>query len=772
MHARAGEVRSPRFRRDIQGLRAVAILAVVGFHAAVPGMGGGYVGVDVFYVISGFLITGLLHREVAGTGSLRFAAFYARRARRLLPSAFLVILPTAATATALLSSLRAASVLRDAAASALYVANYRFALEATSYLAAGPSPSPFLHYWSLGVEEQFYLVWPALMVLAVLGWRRWGSSRTASIGALSVVAVASFAFSLWLTRADEPWAFFSLPARAWELAVGGLLALAVPALERMPRGLAALLGWVGLGVIAWSVTAFTSATPFPGTAALAPVLGAAAVVAAGCVRKAAGPQLLLGTSGAQGIGRVSYTWYLWHWPVLVLAPAVVGHSLDLGERGLAVLAGLALAIGTTFAVEEPLRRASWLARPGRGLALAAGTSALSVVCVLGLAVSLPPSVGTGHARHQALAVGRAGTAAPAPTTPEAAAQQEAATLTAQVHAAVLRGVATQQVPANIQPPLTSARGDEATPFYDGCFDGFTTTAVNPCNYGDTASSKTMVLFGDSHALMWFPAFDDIAKQQGWRLVAAAKATCPPIDISVFSPDLDQWYTQCTQWRQAVVARIQQLRPAVVVLGFSREYGITDDHVVVDGPAWMSGLSQMVTTLKATGAQVVVMGDVPYPQQEVSTCLATHLSDAAACLTPRAAPHYNVPGIAQERQVVTAAGASYIDTDPWFCAPTVCAVTVEDMIVYRDTNHLTATYARWLTPVIEADLAVATHLAVQPPAPAGSPGSIGRSGAATTVPNATTGPTTTGPTGSAGPSGSSSAAGLPPATSGPVRRTAT
>jgi hypothetical protein len=219
----------------------------------------------------------------------------------------------------------------------------------------------------------------------------------------------------------------------------------------------------------------------------------------------------------------------------------------------------------------------------------------------------------------------------------------------------------------------------------------------------------VVLFGDSHALMWFPAFDNLANQYGWHLIPQAKATCPPINITVYSLDLGGWYTGCNQWRAAVVARIQALHPALVVLGFSREYGIPDDHVVVDGAAWMQGLSSMMTTLRATGAQVVLMGDVPYPMSGlVPDCLSAHLTDAVACTMPKQYPYYNPSGVGQEEAVAATAGAGYVNTQPWFCFDLTCTVIVNNILVYRDDNHITATYASWLTPVIGADLEVETH----------------------------------------------------------------
>ncbi len=405
-----GRVPRSSRRRDIEGLRAVAILAVVAYHAGLP-VPGGYVGVDVFFVISGFLITQLLWSELSAGGRLSFASFYARRARRLLPSAVLVIVVTVVVSVAVLGPLEVKVVAKDAVACALYVGNYRFAFQATNYLNAHGPVSPLQNYWSLGVEEQFYLVWPALLVGAsLIGRRSRGRHRQASaersrgavIAALAVVGALSLWLCVTLTHTDEPWAFFSLPTRAWELAVGGLIALAVPHFRRIPAWALGAIGWAGLGAVAWSLFAFGPQTPFPGAAALLPVLGTGAAIAAGTRSLKAGPARLLGLAPLQPIGAVSYTWYLWHWPALILAPYVLGHHLGLAQNVAVAILSLLLAALTTVFLEQPVRRSAWLsARSVRSLVAGGALSLVGALAAVLIVAAVPPPVGSGHAERGA-----------------------------------------------------------------------------------------------------------------------------------------------------------------------------------------------------------------------------------------------------------------------------------------------------------------------------------------------------------------------------------
>jgi peptidoglycan/LPS O-acetylase OafA/YrhL len=390
--ARQAERRVSRgeFRPDIEGLRAVAVLAVVLCHAGVPGLSGGYIGVDVFFVISGFLITGLLWREATTTNTIRLARFYGARARRLLPAAATVAIATAIAAAVTLPPLQARNVLLDGIASALYVGNYWFALRGTGTDNLAWDTSPFQHYWSLGVGEQFYLIWPALIIGAA--WlvgraRRGAASQAVPYAALGLVGAASLAAAVLWTRTAPPWAFFSLPTRAWELVAGGLVALSIRQWRRLPLLPAAIAGWGGLALIVLTCHQLGPNTPYPGTAALLPVLGTALVIGGGCVTGGMGPGRLLYRPVMRALGRVSYSWYLWHWPVLLLLPRLLGQPASLPAKLAATLVSAGLAVITLYLVENPGRlaaapRGSAKASPAlAGLAIAA-TATTATTCVL------------------------------------------------------------------------------------------------------------------------------------------------------------------------------------------------------------------------------------------------------------------------------------------------------------------------------------------------------------------------------------------------------
>jgi peptidoglycan/LPS O-acetylase OafA/YrhL len=683
-----------RFRRDIEGLRAVAVIAVVAYHAG--WLSGGYVGVDVFFVVSGFLITRLLLDEMRHTGRLSFAAFYARRARRLLPASVLVLVFTVVASWIVLSPLQMRTVAGDAKGAALYVANYRFAAQRTNYL--GPhGPSPVQHYWSLGVEEQFYLLWPLLLFVLVRFGRR---VRTPAI--LAIVVVVSFVWSARLTVTNQPWAFFSLPTRLWELAAGGLLAFAATRLAGLRPSVATVVGWGGLAVIAWSMIRYSASTSFPGFAALAPVLGTVAVIGAGCAAARKGPIVMLRQPLAQLIGRSSYAWYLWHWPILVLAAAWVARPLSTVQTVALVALSAGLALLTTVAVERPIRTSRLLSwRPRRSFALAAGLTGVALFATYAAALTIPDLRGHGTAAvlsPQLPLVAPDARGKPPTTVPPLTRVLD------QVDTKLLAALHVNAMPENVQPPLGRAAADKATPFVDGCDNTYTDAVVHECAYAATDARTTIVLFGDSHATQYFPAFDFIARVRHWRLVVLSKTTCPPFELTLFSPVLDRTYSECDAWREAAFARIARERPALVVLGAARHYDASY-HFSVYGPEWLAGIHSSIERIRQMGVPVMVLGPTPKPPFDVPSCVSGHLNDVQACATP-ITQAVNVPGRQAERSVAVGAGARYVDVSHWMCLEQTCPAIVGNLLVYRDDNHLTTGYAAWLTPVIDAEVELA------------------------------------------------------------------
>ncbi len=695
-----------RFRHDIEGLRAVAVLAVILYHASVPGIAGGYIGVDIFFVISGFLITGLLWREVTTTDTVRLGRFYGARARRLLPAAATVGTVTAIVAAVVLPPVQVRHVLGDGIASALYVGNYRFAMHSTDYLAADAPPSPFQHYWSLGVEEQFYLLWPALIIGTAWLVRRFPRipSRVSRLNpyvlVLAVVALVSFGLSLAWTHTNPPWAFFSLPTRAWELAAGGLVALSADHWRRVPTRAAAVAGWGGLALILLTCTQLGPHTPYPGTAALLPVLGTALVVVGGCVDSDLGAGRVLSLSTMRAVGRVSYSWYLWHWPVLLLMPQLLGEPPGLPSRLAAIIVSAGLAVITLHLVENPRRFAARLRRSAaRSLAVGGAVTAVAVCGCLILLMLAPAPVGRGVAASAPKI-----SAPPPPTNAtvdphDAGVQQAVQQAFAQAQAAVAASTDLKAVPSNLTPPLADAATDKPAVFLNGCVRSWREVGQGVCATGATASLTTVALVGDSHAAMWDPAFQRVAEERQWRLETLGKVTCPLMDLPITSPYLGRDFTECVQWRGEIMTRLQAERPRLIVLSMSRRYGADFGFTSYD-PAWIDTLSRLVRQLRSTGAAVLVLGPVPDPHSAVPTCLSDHLDDAAACATARPGA-VDQAGVAAEQAATKAGGGGYADLGPLFCTADRCPLIVGNTLVFRDDNHVTTEYAQALAPVMGA-----------------------------------------------------------------------
>ncbi|MFD0045388.1 acyltransferase family protein [Pseudarthrobacter scleromae] len=378
------------FRPDIEGLRAIAVLLVVLNHAGVPGLHGGYVGVDVFFVVSGFLITGLLLKEAEGGRRVSLMGFYARRARRILPAATLVLAATVVASFALIGGTTAARTAEDGQWAALFASNFRSIDQGTDYWASDLPPSPLQHYWSLAIEEQFYLFWPASMIAVAAIGRRF-PLRTRLTLLLAVTIAASLAWSVYATAENASAAYFSPLTRTWELAAGAILAVLTPAIMRLPAFLAGVTGVAGLSAIAAAALTLDEYTRFPGSAALLPVGGTVLVIIGGTITANRGAELLLRCRPLQWVGKLSYSLYLWHWPVLILAAAALGTELGMATKLAFAAVALALSVITYKYVESPVRNSRWLKarRPSVSVALGVALVALSLALASILVSILP-----------------------------------------------------------------------------------------------------------------------------------------------------------------------------------------------------------------------------------------------------------------------------------------------------------------------------------------------------------------------------------------------
>jgi peptidoglycan/LPS O-acetylase OafA/YrhL len=686
-----------QFRPEVEGLRGIAVALVVLFHAELLGLSGGFIGVDAFYVLSGFLITGLLVREMASHSTIDIASFYVRRARRILPAATVAIVLSLIGATFIVAPLDLAPVALDATMSALFIGNVHFASGATDYFGSA-TPSPFLHFWSLGVEEQFYLFWPLLLLLA---------ARLRRVGPFIIgVFAVSLALSLLLTRSDPVWAFYGLPTRAWQLALGALIAVYGSRLARLPSAPVAICGWMGLGALAISALAIDHTTEYPGLAAIVPTFGVASLIVAGDRRW--GPGRVLTVPPFRFLGRISFSLYLYHWPVLTLAAVALG---DLAEPARWLLVGVGIVIGVASwrLVEEPFRRAPSGARSaGRPLALAA--TAVCAVVVVAQLVDLHGSATVAQRGSELSA--EVASLAEAPLVDQIISMP--ATEGTSVEDVTIEVPPTVAAPATTSPPFRPARPakHELQPrLVDARYDGdglndqgcgLSLAGSQPplCQLGAREGSFTVALVGDSHAAQWFPAIDAIARARAWRVMPLTKDSCIFLDMRIESLHLEREYAECTRWRQAVLQILQREKPDLVVVSSSRWV-----HPVnpLDADLRRQG-DAMARLLRLLPGRVAVIADTPLSFYDVPACLSRSVRPPDGCSTSRG--YALTAHLMRDKFAADISGAWLIDPAEWLCDEARCPAIIDWTIVYRDDHHLTATFVRSLAPALDAQLAEA------------------------------------------------------------------
>jgi len=653
---------SPAVRPDIQALRAFAIISVTLFHFWPNNFGGGFVGVDIFFVISGFLITGALWREAEAGGKIRFAAFWARRARRLLPASLLVILLSSVAALLIAMPIGYLSFADEATSSTLYFENFTLLAKNTDYLTSGGDLSPFQHFWSLSVEEQFYLVWPLLMFLGLLtaglrlGKLAAGRKRGILLW-LSLVSLASFAFNVWQTYQLQPVAYFSTAARAWEFAVGGLVAvwLSRPTeveVRRKPW-------WFIAGALAvfYSATMFDQQTLFPGFAALLPVLGAAALIYAGQSTHHLMPRAFINLKPWQFLGDISYSLYLWHWPLIILLTMWWGR--DFNNVGKMVIFAVAIVLGwlTKRFVEDPIRfrrisRAGAIWQLGFGL--------LAMLLTVGATLGL-----------------------------SALAQNRVETSWANTHLkpSLLK---LHDDFSSIEKNQNCTTSPSSTDF-EVCLMGYAGQKGNPGQNG--GGTKQIALIGDSHARQLFDAVNAIAIRHRVALYVISKSHCEPMASQGFPAD----YTEptCRAWNQKLETYLAS-RPAfdLIINMNASNYSITS----ADAPA---AFKHLVQTQLARGTKWLVVKDNPVPMNNLTSCL--ELLGPAAVDDCAVTPEVGFKHADHLAEVIKELpGVIYADFSDVICPAARCAPFIGADIVYRDTNHLTRTFVeKYLQPRLEA-----------------------------------------------------------------------
>jgi len=665
------------YRSDIDGLRAVAVTAVVFYHAGLPWLSGGFVGVDVFYVISGFLITGLIEPDIAAR-KFSFAKFYARRTKRILPALFLILLVACGLACLLLGPAELASFARSAVAATFGLSNLYY-YSSNNYFTAAAAYQPLLMTWSLGVEEQFYLVYPLLLTLLAR------LPRSRQLLVLSAITLTSIGISAWSTRTHPTAAFYLLPSRAWELGVGCLLALTwdeVQALLRRPY-LADGLGVAGAAMVLAAIACFGETTDFPGWAALLPVAGTALLVAtpSGLVNR-----LLLSSRPAVFVGLLSYSWYLWHWPLMSFARIVSSRPLHPAVPSLLALLALAAAYASWRWVERPFRasRSADAVVLARNACVAAGVAAIAAV--FAVTHGLPNR------------------------------------FNAQERAEATRATALAADPCLVLVGDTPNRSHVCMPSGSG--------------------TPAMALIGDSHAAVFRQTLAaDTAGR--YRLLALLKASCPPLlGVALSMPKNPLFRRDCLAFMRAAfdaVAADGDVSTVVLAgywsLPFDEENaGLrlvrADEAPAATTPSdsranFAVGLAAALDRLAAAGKRIILVEDPPglrfNPLRQLMADeigLRGRLSDVVAGKFPRS-------GGLVDRAAMTASdsftasilrrtAAAYprveiLDPAEVLCAADRCRYAEGERLLYSDERHLTNAGARRVLALLPVSFAAGGDL---------------------------------------------------------------
>ena len=658
------------------------------YHAQVDLFAGGYLGVDVFFVLSGFLITRSLVNEAGRSGGINLASFYARRARRLVPAGALVLAATAVAVWRLLPVTSWRTFGGDIAGAAGFVANWRFVQRSVDYLAEGIDASPVQHFWSLSIEEQFYFVWPALIILALWIARRrgWSVARTVAVVLLVVVVVPSFWTSLTMTESAQPRAFFHTGTRMWELGAGALCAMARPSMPRLSRWLAVVLKGASLATIIGVSMVIDDGAAWPGWLAMTAVVPTALLVLLGS-RETDVVDRVLSVRPMQLVGSWSYSLYLWHWPPLAVLAARWGE-LTTTQACVIVLLSIVPAVLSYYLVENPVRYSATLKPSSRlSLSLGANLTLAGVAAGLALIVAIPRALPA--------------VASPSP----AVSPSEGSTTSGPIGAAALTpGASDEELLATLEgvtamtPMPADATADIPQTYPDGCHvRQIDDTEPVVCEYGPADADVTIALVGDSKAGHWATPLIDIAMDNGWLALNITKSAC---ELSATMPDRGgDPDPDCLDWGRQVVELLTQDPPDLVLVSQGSGTSWSDDPGADTRELMVRGMAEAYRPLAEAGSRVAILLDNPSPNGDVYECVAENPTRLEACTFEKGDQGSRVA----QRRVAAQEGYALISMDSQICPTPTCLPVIGGVLVYRQGSHLTATYAQSTRPWFEQQL---------------------------------------------------------------------
>jgi len=662
--------------RIIQGLRALAVLSVIFYHTGFTWIPGGFLGVDVFFVISGYLISGIIIREIKATNRFDFKGFYAKRVRRLVPAASIVMIFTLIVGHHLISPLRIKNLGLDSLSATFYGANFRFYYSQIDYLNLGQQPSLFLHFWSLAVEEQFYILWPLLLLLA------WRISRKYGLQVFLLFAFfISFLYSLNVSYSNPTLAFYSIFTRSWEFAVGMLSYLLFSKIRISSDALRSVLGVFGLTGLVASLLLVKSSDAIPGWIVLFPVFSTALILGISTQGNFLGFRFFENRL-SNWVGSISYSLYLWHWPIYLLLAEVLGKKpFGIYILEFFVLTTLSSAI-VYYVLELPIRNYQRIARK-HGLAFFWGgifstISALIAFNLLGIRVFPAAQKSAASSAGQVNTIPSQNSPVPSPTPILALGATQGGTV-APIPDLHQTGSEGNSLKVQDNFPLTLPMALEAQSPVSICMSDLPISVPAPCSYGDLNATKTIVLWGDSHASQWGHALRISGKKYHFKVIEFTKAGCPAPAFIYATKGSGKYYPECLTYRDSALKSILLLHPNLIVISAVRRYG--SNFSAVD-----SAYTAIMKPIQNSGVKALLISDTPYPSSNIPECLAKHLLKSSICDTPIQSA--NTPDIFSMLQVIAKKwGVSVFDPMPWFCNSITCPAVIDHIVAYKDNSHI-------------------------------------------------------------------------------------